>query len=142
MGRSEASLSASPSGPRRSPRIAALQKKAVSVSSDTSEGYIIGRGLTGNPKPSLNFIQVCRNYFRSHSWLTQKGLSFMYSTAVASYVYANCPAIDITIPIKVGSKFHPALVSDKCWDSIGSADMQNALDVITKMTMGQAHSAF
>ena len=80
---------------------------------------------------SLNFIQVCRNYFRSHAWFGQSMLEYMYDTATACYVYPLCPAIDIVFPIKKvnaqsKSSFHPCLVSVKCWDAIGPEGMEDA----------------
>jgi hypothetical protein len=82
---------------------------------------------------TLNFIQVCRNYFRSHAWFGQSMLEYMYNTATGCYVFPNCPAIDIVFPIKQvktnggAISYHPCLVSVKCWENIGRSDMDSAL---------------
>lgn len=83
---------------------------------------------------SVNFIQVCRNYFRGHSWKTQQALELMYKSAVAYYVYQSCPAIDLVASIKVvsdnKSSYHPLLVSVKCWQRMTSSHISKAM---TKM---------
>ena len=79
---------------------------------------------------SLNFIQVCQNYFRSHAWLRQSMLKYMYETATGCYVFPQCPAIDIAFPIKQVRDgkvaYHPCLVSAKCWDSIEPGELKCA----------------
>lgn len=89
--------------------------------------------ITQEKRLTLNFIQVCRNYFRSHAWLGQSMLQYMSDTATGCYVYPLCPAIDIVFPIKKldaqgATSYHPCLVSVKCWDSITFAHMDNALN--------------
>ena len=80
----------------------------------------------------LNFIQVVRNHFRSHSWFFQNYLKFMYDTAVACFVFGGCPAMDLVFAIRDATtkKYHPAFVSIKCWDTIGHADMENTVDTM------------
>ena len=95
---------------RKSPRLAELSEKQ-----SDSAFPITARDCT------VNFIQVVRNYFRTHAWLHADGLRFMYDAAVGCYVFANCPAFDIVFPIKRGTNFHPALVSVKSWNAIGAA---------------------
>jgi hypothetical protein len=69
-------------------------------------------------KLEVNFIQVCRNYFEGHAWTTQEALECMYQSAIATYTYPNCPAIDLVSAIRVSDKkgilYHPLLVSVKC----------------------------
>eukprot|EP00549_Striatella_unipunctata_P004026 CAMPEP_0118679020 /NCGR_PEP_ID=MMETSP0800-20121206/3549_1 /TAXON_ID=210618 ORGANISM="Striatella unipunctata, Strain CCMP2910" /NCGR_SAMPLE_ID=MMETSP0800 /ASSEMBLY_ACC=CAM_ASM_000638 /LENGTH=485 /DNA_ID=CAMNT_0006574955 /DNA_START=460 /DNA_END=1917 /DNA_ORIENTATION=+ len=105
---------------RTCPRIAKLGSQQKTTSSTFPQAV------------RLNFIQVCRNYFRSQAWFNEDYLRFLYDTACANYVYANCPAIDLVFPVKYNDKFHPALVSVKCWDTIGGVDMQNALEAMKK----------
>ncbi len=66
----------------------------------------------------VNFIQVCRNYCRAHSWRTQKALKFMYDSGTATYVYPDCKAIDLVAAIRVDRagtvSYHPLMVSVKC----------------------------
>jgi hypothetical protein len=82
---------------------------------------------------TLNFIQVCRNYFRSHAWFDQSMLKYMYDTATGCYVHPQCPVINIVFPIKqvkteCGTiSYHPCLVSVKSWDAIDSSDMESEL---------------
>jgi hypothetical protein len=66
----------------------------------------------------LNFIQVVRDYFRSHAWFSQNHLKFMYDVAVACYVYNvynNCPAFDLVFAVRDTSctpaMYHPALLA-------------------------------
>lgn len=86
---------------------------------------------------TVSFIQVCRNYFRSHSWFTQEGLEYMYKAAIACYAFPNCPAFDIVAPIRIVSgddeenaRYYPLLVSVKCWDKIRTSDMEMALQTM------------
>jgi hypothetical protein len=108
------------------------------VSTTTLEPNMeIDKGSMTSPDSSsccltLNFIQVCHNYFRSHAWFGQSMLEYMYSSATGCYVYPLCPAIDIVFPIKQVNAtgmicYHPCLVSVKCWDSITQSDMESAL---------------
>ena len=114
--RQKVGMDSTSKGVRRSPRFQRM---------NTQEGT--GFHLT------LNFIQVCRNYFRSHAWFGQAMLEYMYDTATGCYVYPHCPAIDIVFPIKEvktecgTTSCHPCLVSVKCWDSIDFSDMVIAL---------------
>jgi hypothetical protein len=112
---------------RRSPRLAeqAVQLKKPSTSDPPAD--VLDPAKSAGLK--LNFIQVVRNYFRAHAWFLQNHLKFMYDAAVACYVFNNCPAIDLVFAIWDTStkKYHPALVSIKCWDVIGQADMKVAM---------------
>jgi len=70
----------------------------------------------------VNFIQICRDYFRSMDYLTnEEGLKHLYDRAVGVYTYPDCPAIDIVIPIrqecKNGDRYHPLAVSVKYRDN-------------------------
>ena len=54
-------------------------------------------------------------------------MKYLYDSAVACYVFPNCPAFDLVFPIFNKGQYHPALVSVKCWDAIGTSDMEGAL---------------
>jgi hypothetical protein len=111
-------------GVRRSRRLPKQPTMVERTTAAEPSGVLDRAGLT------LNFIQVVWNYFRTHAWFFQRHLKFMYDTAVACYVYPNCPAFDLVFAIRDATteKFHPAFVSIKCWDSIGHADMKNAVN--------------
>ncbi len=77
-------------------------------------------------KMEVSFIQICRNYFRDHGWNSSESLEWMYNAAVGTYMYPNCPAIDIISAIRVTSSdgktsYHPLLVSVKCWKSMSAS---------------------
>ncbi|CAJ1946117.1 unnamed protein product, partial [Cylindrotheca closterium] len=57
---------------------------------------------TVEPKASVNFIQVCRNYLRySLREIQDSGLlKHWYLAGRASYVYASCHAYDILVPLQ------------------------------------------
>ncbi len=80
----------------------------------------------------VNFIQVCRNYFRGHSWKTQKALESMYNSATAIYVYPDCEAIDLVVAVRVlmngKTSYHPMLVSVKCWMPMSQAPIDEAMN--------------
>ncbi len=80
----------------------------------------------------VNFIQVCRNYFRGHSWKTQKALESMYNAATAIYVYPDCEAIDLVVAVRVlmngKTSYHPMLVSVKCWMPMSQARIDEAMN--------------
>ncbi len=82
----------------------------------------------------VNFIQVCRNYFRAHSWKTKKSLEWMYKAATAAYVYEGCEAIDLVASVRVlrdGKPYYqPLLVSVKCFMNMAPGQIKKA---ITKM---------
>jgi hypothetical protein len=84
----------------------------------------------------VNFIQVCRNYFRAHSWKTQKSLEWMYKAATAAYVYEGCEAIDLVASVRVlrdGEPYYqPLLVSVKCYMNMAPGQINEA---ITKMKL-------
>jgi hypothetical protein len=103
----------------------------------------MGKYARNNKYPEqcfVNFVQICRNYFRSNSWLTSEGLQYLFEAGIASYTYPGCPAVDIVAPIRilVGGNpnceyFHPLLVSVKSWSQICSAQAQTALDAMEKL---------
>jgi hypothetical protein len=85
----------------------------------------------------VNFIQVCRNYFRAHSWKTQKALELMYASATAIYVYPGCEAIDLVAAVRVMVNgkpyYHPMLVSVKCWMQMSKKAIGEAMDNMKKL---------
>ena len=126
-----------------------LLKKGASVPANSTVGAVgdisaagasdgaTGSAVTKNPNADVNFIQVCRNYFRGSSWCTRKGLEWMYKSATASYVYPDCPAIDLVAAIRVKPvssngdyMYHPLLVSVKCHQEFNNTKMKEAM---TKM---------
>ena len=112
---------------RRSLRVAKQADELKKPSTSDPPADVLDPATSSGLK--LNFIQVVRNYFRAHAWFLQNHLKFMYDAAVACYVFNNCPAIDLVFAIWDAStkKYHPALVSIKCWDMIGHADMEVAM---------------
>lgn len=109
-------------------KLAETQSESQSASSNPVQGVV-----------QLNFIQVVRNYFRTHAWFSQEYLKYMYDTAVACYVYANCPAFDLVFPVKIvgtGISYLPTLVSIKCWDAIGTSDMKDAVQDMKEYLRG------
>jgi hypothetical protein len=82
----------------------------------------------------VNFIQVCRNYFRGHSWKTQRGLEWMYQSSTAIYVYPNCKAIDMVVSVRVvvdgKTSYRPMLVSVKCWMHMSQTPIKKAMKKI------------
>ncbi|KAL3913234.1 MAG: hypothetical protein SGILL_006570 [Bacillariaceae sp.] len=133
---------------RRSDRIkvmkekTAAEKKPGTFLENTTAEEEPGAFIRDDASCCLNFIQVCRNSFRTHAWFQQPSpsLQFMYDTAVAVYAYQNCPAIDIVFPIKVSQgesvQFHPCLVSVKCWSSMNTAEMNTALTAMKTYVEG------
>jgi hypothetical protein len=79
----------------------------------------------------VNFIQVCRNYFRANSWRTQKALEFMYNSATASYLHLDCAEIDLVASIRVmrnGEPFyHPLLVKAKYCMQLSEAKIEQTM---------------
>mmetsp|Transcript_12456 Transcript_12456/g.17877 ORF Transcript_12456/g.17877 Transcript_12456/m.17877 type:complete len:848 (-) Transcript_12456:138-2681(-) len=119
--------------PRRSPRFSALEAEEA----DDEEGRQTDTVSDAQSlELKLNFIQVVRNYFRTHAWFSQGYLKYMYESAIACYVYPNCPAFDLVFPIRYGKVYHPALVSIRCWDVMGKADMRKAVKDMEKYVAG------
>lgn len=89
----------------------------------------------------INFIQVCRNYFRAHSWKTQDGLELMYKSAIASYVFPDCKAFDIVAPIRIvrGGKtsYHPLLVSVKRYNEMTLSGIRKAFQTTKDLLIEQ-----
>jgi hypothetical protein len=88
------------------------------------------------PKMEVSFIQVCRNYFRDYGWNSSRLLKWMYNAAVGTYVFPQCPAIDIVSAIRVTSSnrqvsYHPLLVSVKC-KNMKNAEIIASIDKIKK----------
>jgi hypothetical protein len=79
----------------------------------------------------VNFIQVCRNYLRSHSWRTQKALAFMYESATATYLHQNCTEIDLVASIRVmrdgKAFFHPLLVKVHYCMQMSNGEIEEAV---------------
>ena len=111
---------------RRSPRLSKLEESSENPGSSGSLSSTL----------QLNFIQVARNYFQTHAWFSQQYLKYMYDSAIACYVYPNCPAWDLVFPIRNKEEYHPALVSIKCWDAIGTDDMRLALSDMAQYVKG------
>ena len=60
----------------------------------------------------------------------------MFDTAVASYAYAIFPAFDIVFPVKGNKWYYPTLVSIKCWDSMSTGEMEDALNAMESYVEG------
>jgi hypothetical protein len=88
----------------------------------------------------VNFIQVCRNYFRAHSWATEKALQWMYKSATAAYVYPDCKAIDLVAAIRVvrdgATVYQPMLVSVKCYVQMFPKGIEKAIDKMKNLLKG------
>jgi hypothetical protein len=85
----------------------------------------------------VNFIQVCCNYFRAHSWRTQEALELMYKSGTAIYVFPDCDAIDIVAAIRVmhnGEPFyHPMLVNVKCYMKVEPGQINKFINKMKKL---------
>jgi hypothetical protein len=79
----------------------------------------------------VNFIQVCRNYFRAHSWRTQKALELMYKSATAMYLHQDCEEIDLVASIRVMRKgksfYHPLLVKVQYCMQLSEGEIEEAM---------------
>jgi hypothetical protein len=67
----------------------------------------------------VNFIQVCRNFFRKNNWNNERSLEWMYKSAVASYMFSDQEEIDLVCAVCLTAcpiiVYLPLLVSVKCW---------------------------
>ena len=99
-----------------------------------------GRNLTTDAwteGPTINFIQVCRNYLR-HSLEEMQNSGLLkqwYRGARASYAYASCPAYDLLIPVEYELEngdvcYCPMLVSVKNRLSYSEKQRETALDAM------------
>lgn len=51
----------------------------------------------------------------------------MYNSAIACYVYNDCPALDLVISIKHGEKFHSPCFSVKCKETCFKSQAMKAM---------------
>jgi hypothetical protein len=83
------------------------------------------------PQMHVSFIQVCRNYVRGNSWNCQASLEYMFHSAVASYTYPDCPAIDMVGSIQVQSNkdvsYRPLLISVKARSKLVMSTVNDGL---------------
>ena len=64
------------------------ESKGQEVSRERQDARVVSKDKAQGTgcRPTLNFIQVCHNYFRSHAWFGQSMLEYMYDTATGCYV--------------------------------------------------------
>jgi len=96
----------------------------------------------GAPKPSVNFIQVCRNHLHhSLKEIQDSGLlRHWYLAGRASYAYATCEAYDIVVPLQytLDGALHycPMLVSVKNRVAFSPKQRQAAIEAMKKVFEG------
>jgi hypothetical protein len=77
----------------------------------------------------VNFIQVCRNFFRKNNWNNERSLELMYKSAVASYMFSDQEEIDLVCAIRLTAgttiAYLPLLVSVKCWKNTEWQDVDS-----------------
>jgi hypothetical protein len=100
--------------------------------------------------PSVNFIQVCRNYLRPyHDYkyvISQSMLEYLYKSGTAFFAFPDCPDFDIVASIRYSIDdekyaFAPLLISVKTREFCPSDADSNCRDMERKLRQAGCHRA-